>query len=82
MEAKCNCARIRQETSCRSVLRTDCHRWRIVSDHPVRRGGTDLSSLMKVSCRIDTDVKQAFVTRLDMWIVATVQLCGSSDDFL
>jgi hypothetical protein len=30
METECNCARIRQEMSCRPVLCTDWHSWRIV----------------------------------------------------
>ena len=65
MEAKCNCsfwcARIRQKMSCRPALCTDCHSWRIVC---AERGRADWSSLLKVSCCIDTNVEHSFVTHL------------------
>jgi len=44
---------------------------------PVRRGrAADLSGLLKVPCQIDTNVEHSFVTRIDMWILATVQPFG------
>ena len=36
----------------------------------------DWSSLLKVSCRIDTNMEHLFATRLGMWILATDQPCG------
>jgi len=44
-----------------------------VSLDPASRGRAYWSSLLKVSCCIDTNVEHSFVTGLHMWILATVQ---------